>query len=392
MNTRLAPFDNVKARQAVAYAIDRKALVNLFGGPSLAAPVCQILPPGFPGHEPYCPYTKDPGEKWSAPDLEKAKQLVAGIRHGRAGGRRSSSQDVTVDRNVGVYLQSVLNDLGYKASVKAISPNIQFTYIQNTNNKVQMSVTQWYQDYPAASDFLNVLFGCGSFREGSDSSINIAGFCDAEIEQRMQEAHGAGRDRRGRRQQAVGRHRQERHRRRAGGDPVHAQASRLRLDAPGQLPVQQPVLLDGAAVLGPVGPHRVATALDDLPAAAQPAAGGGRAEAAQGPWAIAGRKLRRDRAAMAALVGLALIVLACLLAPAYARWVSGTDPFRSNLDGEIVVDGRDGAGHAGLDRGAGPRLHADRADLATSAPTSSVPTTRAATSPPACSTAAATRC
>ena len=187
MNTRLAPFDNVKARQAVAYAIDRKALVNLFGGPSLAQPVCQVLPPGFPGHEPYCPFTKDPGEKWTAPDLEKAKQLVQ--ESGTAGQEVTIiTQDVTVDRNVGVYLQSVLNDLGYKASVKAISSNIQFTYIQNTNNKVQMSVTQWYQDYPAASDFLNVLFGCGSFREGSDSSINIAGFCDAEIEKRMQEA------------------------------------------------------------------------------------------------------------------------------------------------------------------------------------------------------------
>ena len=32
----------------------------------------------------YCPYTKDPGAKWSAPDMAKAKQLVAGIRHGRA--------------------------------------------------------------------------------------------------------------------------------------------------------------------------------------------------------------------------------------------------------------------------------------------------------------------
>jgi peptide/nickel transport system substrate-binding protein len=187
MNTRLAPFDNVKARQAVAYAIDRKALVNLFGGPSLAAPVCQVLPPGFPGHEPYCPFTQDPGETWTAPDMEKAKQLVQ--ESGTAGQEVTIiTQDVTVDRNVGVYLQSVLNDLGYKASVKAISANIQFTYIQNTNNKVQMSVTQWCQDYPAASDFLNVLFGCGSFREGSDSSINIAGLCDAEIEKRMQEA------------------------------------------------------------------------------------------------------------------------------------------------------------------------------------------------------------
>ena len=121
------------------------------------------------------------------------------------------------------------------------------------------------------------------------------------------------------------------------------------------------------------------------------AVGGGRDEAAQGPWAIAGRKLRRDRAAMAALVGLALIVLASLLAPAYARWVSGTDPFRSNLDGEIEVGGREGAGHAGLDRGAGPGLRPDGADLAASAPMSSVRTARAATSPLACSMAAAPR-
>lgn len=81
----------------------------------------------------------------------------------------------------------------------------------------------------------------------------------------------------------------------------------------------------------------MATALDELPAA--PAAGSGRPALPQGPWAIAGRKLRRDRAAMGALLGLALIVLACLLAPAYARYVSGTDPFRSNLDGEILLDG-----------------------------------------------------
>ena len=76
MNTNLAPFNNVKARQAVNYAIDRNAAVKLFGGPKLATPSCQVLPPGFPGHVDYCPYTKNPGAKWSAPDLAKAKQLV----------------------------------------------------------------------------------------------------------------------------------------------------------------------------------------------------------------------------------------------------------------------------------------------------------------------------
>ena len=191
MNTRLAPFDNIKVRQAVNYAIDRKALVNLFGGPVLAAPVCQVLPPGFPGHVDYCPYTKDPGAKWSAPDMEKAKQLVE--ESGTKGQKVTIiPEDKTVSKSIGVYLQSVLTELGYEVEVKPISPNIQFTYIQNTNNKVQMSVTQWYQDYPAASDFLNILFGCSSFTEGSDSSINIAGFCDKDIDAKMQGALALG--------------------------------------------------------------------------------------------------------------------------------------------------------------------------------------------------------
>lgn len=191
MNTNLAPFDNVKARQAVNYAIDRNALVNLFGGPVLASPVCQVLPPGFPGHEDYCPYTLNPGATWSAPDLDKAKQLVE--ESGTKGQKVTIiAEDTAVSKAIGTYLQSVLTDIGYEAEVKPISPNIQFTYIQNTNNKVQISITQWYQDYPAASDFLNILFGCASFTPGSDSSINIAGFCDKDIQAKMDQAMAMG--------------------------------------------------------------------------------------------------------------------------------------------------------------------------------------------------------
>ncbi len=191
LNTRLAPFDNEKARQAVAFAVDRSTLVKLFGGKVLASPVCQVLPPDFPGHEDYCPYTKNPGAKWSAPDLDKAKQLVE--ESGTKGQKVTIIvEDTAVSRSIGVYLQSVLTSIGYVADVKPISTNIQFTYIQNTNNKVQMSVSQWYKDYPAASDFLNILFGCASFREGSDASINISGFCDKDIDAKMQKALDLG--------------------------------------------------------------------------------------------------------------------------------------------------------------------------------------------------------
>ncbi len=190
MNTNLAPFDDPKVRQAVNFAIDRDAIVKLFGGANLAQPACQILPPGFPGYEPYCPYTANPGTTWSAPDMEKAKALVA--ESGTAGQEvKIIAEDTVVSRAIGVYLQDVLTELGYKASVQPISQNLQFTYIQNTNNKVQISISQWFQDYPSPSNFLNVLFSCGSFHPGSDASVNIAGFCDEAVEAKMKQAFAA---------------------------------------------------------------------------------------------------------------------------------------------------------------------------------------------------------
>jgi peptide/nickel transport system substrate-binding protein len=191
MNNNLPPFDNIKARQAVNYAIDRRSLVKLFGGTNLASPICQMLPPNFPGHVDYCPYTKDPGAKWSAPDMAKAKALMK--ESGMAGQKvMIIAEDTAISRSIATYLLSVLRELGFQPSMKALSPDIQFTYIQNTKNKVQMSISQWYQDYPSGSDFLYTLASCDSFHPDSDSSVNIAGFCDHAIDAEMKQALALG--------------------------------------------------------------------------------------------------------------------------------------------------------------------------------------------------------
>jgi peptide/nickel transport system substrate-binding protein len=89
---------------------------------------------------------------------------------------------------MGTYLQSVLNDLGFQTSLKPLSSTIFFTYVQNTNNQVQVSLTDWYQDYPTPSNFLNVLYSCASFRPGTDASINISGLCDKALDAEMNKA------------------------------------------------------------------------------------------------------------------------------------------------------------------------------------------------------------
>lgn len=58
------------------------------------------------------------------------------------------------------------------------------------------------------------------------------------------------------------------------------------------------------------------------------------------PWALAGRRLWRNRLAMAALALFLLIVVLCLAAPLYARYAAHLNPFTPNLNGTTVINGK----------------------------------------------------
>ena len=175
MNTREKPFDDPRVRRAVNLALDRDAAVKLFGGARLATPSCQILPPGLPGHELYCPFRHD---------------MAAGRAMVRDSGTAGMAVTLVIDtsavqRAIGTYVLDVLQQLGFQARLRVLSGNLQFTFIQNTANHVQISLTTWYADYPGATDFLPVLFGCAAFHPDSDSSVNFPGFCDPALDARM---------------------------------------------------------------------------------------------------------------------------------------------------------------------------------------------------------------
>nr|WP_321984736.1 ABC transporter substrate-binding protein [uncultured Lichenicoccus sp.] len=192
MNMNLPPFNNIKARQAVNYAISRDAMAIFYGGNAVAEPLCEMVPTGISGRIGSCVYSKDadvdhPAPQWQKPDLARARALV------QESGTKGSKVTLlvfnrAVDAAMGIYLQNTLRQIGYDASVKFVNDSIGFTYIQNTNNKVQISLTDWYADYPAASNFLDDLFGCENFHPGSDASINISGMCDRGIQAKMEQA------------------------------------------------------------------------------------------------------------------------------------------------------------------------------------------------------------
>jgi peptide/nickel transport system substrate-binding protein len=182
LNTHVAPFNRLDARRALNYAVDRRAATAVHRGDRFAQATCQILPPNFPGYRPYCPYTAaaGAGQQWIAPDLAQARHLVA----------RSHTRGLPVKvlgPKTGYFagharlIRKVLDDLGYKTTVRFTSIEDYFAYADNPRNRAQIGPVYFVADYPSASNFLQGLFSC----EGNAFGM---GFCDATSDRLMQRA------------------------------------------------------------------------------------------------------------------------------------------------------------------------------------------------------------
>jgi peptide/nickel transport system substrate-binding protein len=145
MNTRVPPFNNLKARQAVEYAIDRNALVRLYGG--LATPTENVLPPTYPQYKKLSLYPHN---------VAKAKQLVQ--QSGTKGMAITVwNHDRGNDPKATAYLTDVLNSIGWKAKEKIVNSAVYWTTIGNQKTAAQIGFADWFQDYPHPLDWFDVL-------------------------------------------------------------------------------------------------------------------------------------------------------------------------------------------------------------------------------------------
>jgi ABC-type transport system substrate-binding protein len=170
MNTKIKPFDNLKVRQAVNYAVNSVKLKKLLAGQG--TPLNQVFPNGMPGYDANAQfYTYDP---------TKAKQLLA------EAGFPNGFKTVFYTHNVDPFpriTQSIQNDLaqvGIQASIKVMDQSSYWTLTMTMGNQIPIGLSDWYMDYPDPSDWIGPLLS--KAQATMDGGQNASWWWDPKVE------------------------------------------------------------------------------------------------------------------------------------------------------------------------------------------------------------------
>jgi peptide/nickel transport system substrate-binding protein len=160
MNTTKPPFNDVKVRQAVNYAVDPAALERIYSGQIKSTH--QILPPGMPGYEKFDLYPHN---------MAKAKEMLKEAN--------PSDMNITVwtdtespNNEAGEYYEGVLKEMGFNTKLKVINADNYFTVIGNQSTAdLDTGWSDWFEDYPHPNDFFQPLLSGESILQTNNGNF-----------------------------------------------------------------------------------------------------------------------------------------------------------------------------------------------------------------------------
>jgi peptide/nickel transport system substrate-binding protein len=183
MNVRTPPFDDVRVRRALNFAVDRGHVAELLGTRETQVPTCQLLPPGIQGYTPSCPFTANPNPAgtWNGPDLAHARRLVA------ASGTRGMKVEFWGSHpreSLGRYFAALLRRLGYHSTVRTFDDMNQVleTSVSEPRRPPQIGLWGWAADSAAPFSYLSQLVSC------SAGGVNFSHLCVPKIDAQMEQA------------------------------------------------------------------------------------------------------------------------------------------------------------------------------------------------------------
>jgi peptide/nickel transport system substrate-binding protein len=194
LNTKVRPFGRLNVRRAVAAAIDKVALINSRGGPSIGSVATHVIPPGIPGFDeaggaagPPLDFTRNPRG-----DLKLARSYLrkAGYRGGRYRGRPLlfvGDEQPPASRTAAEVARQ-LRRLGFRLRVRRVShPTMLSRYCSRPKAAVAICPSLgWGKDFFDAESMLDPVFNGANIASSNNS--NYAQVNDPRIDAELDRA------------------------------------------------------------------------------------------------------------------------------------------------------------------------------------------------------------
>ncbi len=169
LNVNEKPFDNLKVRQAMNYAIDTLKIQKLLAGQAVAAN--QVFPKGMPGYE--------AGKTFYSYDPAKAKQLLSEAGFPNGFSTTFYTHNVDPFPKIAQAIQADLKNVGVNASIKQMDRATYWTKISQPQAHIPIGLTDWIMDYPDPSDWIGPLYISASAVEGG---ANVSFWKNAQVD------------------------------------------------------------------------------------------------------------------------------------------------------------------------------------------------------------------
>jgi peptide/nickel transport system substrate-binding protein len=174
INTKVAPFDNPKVRQALSLAIDRRAAVKAVRqGWAVVGSVMLPKPHGIWGL-PEADLAKLPGYGGAAAEKARARKLLTAAGYGSGHPLRFelSTRAIAIYLDFASFVVNELKQVGVEASLKQVDSAVWFPALTRGDYHVAANLTALSIDDPDATLYDN--FGCSSPR-------NYSQYCNEEL-------------------------------------------------------------------------------------------------------------------------------------------------------------------------------------------------------------------
>lgn len=179
LNTTHEPFNDMRVRQAVNFAVNKKSVQNATGGPMMASITDDMLLPDVPGREAFNLYETDD----HAGDIDKAKKLLAAAGYENGFAVTMDVRGIPKWQAQAVAVQESLKRVGIDLTLNVIDAAKYYEVIGSPTQQAAMGITGRCSSWLSGVMILGPLFDGDQITD--KGNLNVAQLNDPTINERF---------------------------------------------------------------------------------------------------------------------------------------------------------------------------------------------------------------